>query len=389
MIPLLTMSYHFPLVSVIIPVYNAEDFICQTLDSVLSQTYNNIEVLVIDDGSQDRSAEIVKAVALRDPRVILLQQSNAGVAAARNLAIQKSSGEYIAPIDADDIWYPQKLEKQVQCMLQTEPTVGLVYAWSVDIDEKGLVTRKCQASNLEGEVYIPLVYANFLGNASSPLIRRTCLEQVGGYNCRLKEQNAQGCEDWDLYLRIAEYYQFRVVPEFLIGYRQVSGSMSRNHISMEKSFYLLMEDVQQRHPEIFHNIYQWSSSNFSYYLAQRSTIGGDHWNTILYLYKASRLDFLFFLHPGVHWRFIKSLLKLVAEPITSLIWQDHGSWLQFRKRFLFSYQVCSISELHRREIINSQRFLRKQYCSLVLQRWVQVAKKCQVSSQVANLKTYC
>jgi glycosyltransferase involved in cell wall biosynthesis len=96
-----------PLVSVIIPAYNAENFIAKTLESVLSQTYQNIEVLVVDDGSTDTTAEIVKSFVQKDSRVSLLQQSNAGVAAARNLAIEKSKGEYIAPIDADDIWYPQ------------------------------------------------------------------------------------------------------------------------------------------------------------------------------------------------------------------------------------------------------------------------------------------
>lgn len=111
-------KFKLPLVSVIIPAYNAEFFIEKTLNSVLSQTYKNIEVLVVDDGSQDRTAEIITSIAKIDSRVFLLQQSNAGVAAARNLAINKCRGEYIAPIDADDIWYPQNLEKQVQCMLQ-------------------------------------------------------------------------------------------------------------------------------------------------------------------------------------------------------------------------------------------------------------------------------
>ena len=120
------MNSNSPLVSVIVAAYNAETFIKQTLDSVLNQTYKNIEVLVVDDGSEDRTAEIVAAIVQNSQRVILLQQSNQGVASARNLAIQNSRGAYIAPIDADDIWYPQKLEKQMQCMLQAEPSVGLV-----------------------------------------------------------------------------------------------------------------------------------------------------------------------------------------------------------------------------------------------------------------------
>lgn len=110
-------SPNLPLVSVIIPAYNAESFIEETLKSVLAQTYPAIEVLVIDDGSQDRTPEIVAGMAERDPRVVLVKQSNAGVAAARNLGIDQSKGEFIAPIDADDIWYPENLEKQVQCML--------------------------------------------------------------------------------------------------------------------------------------------------------------------------------------------------------------------------------------------------------------------------------
>jgi glycosyltransferase involved in cell wall biosynthesis len=117
-----------PLVSVIIPAYNAEVFIERTLDSVLAQTYKNIEALVIDDGSTDKTHEIVELVAQLDPRVILLKQQNAGVAAVRNLGIEKSHGEYIAPIDADDIWYPQKLGKQVKCMLKGGSSVGLFYA---------------------------------------------------------------------------------------------------------------------------------------------------------------------------------------------------------------------------------------------------------------------
>ncbi|HEY9862115.1 MAG TPA: glycosyltransferase family A protein, partial [Candidatus Obscuribacterales bacterium] len=93
-----------PLVSVIIPAYNAERFIARTLESVLNQTYQNIEVLVVDDGSSDRTPEIVHHFAEIDARIILFHQSNAGVAAARNLAIQHAKGEFIAPLDADDIW---------------------------------------------------------------------------------------------------------------------------------------------------------------------------------------------------------------------------------------------------------------------------------------------
>ena len=365
-----------PLVSVVIPAYNAEMFLEKTLDSVLAQTYKNIEVLVVDDGSQDRTAEIVEGVAQRDNRVILLRQSNAGVAAARNLAIEKSSGEYIAPIDADDIWYPQKLEKQVQCMLQAEPSVWLVYAWSVDIDEEGLLTGGFSAPTLDGEVYTALVYRNFLGNASVPLIRRTCLDRVGYYNCQLKENNAQGCEDGDIYLRIAERYQFRVVPEFLIGYRKTNSSMSCNYTAMAKSHLLVLADVQQRHPEIPVTIYQWSISNFYMYLAYESRRSGNHWSTLFWLYKALLVDPLNILRFQLYRMLITSLLKLIAQPVTSLVLSDQRSWFQFNQRSSSNERVITISDINR-EISKPQPLRWKPYDRVLLQRWNRVMQSCR------------
>src|SRR5947209_4924853 len=125
------------LVSVIVPAYNAENFIGETLNSVLAQTYENIEVIVVDDGSRDLTAAIVKNAARRDRRVKLLRQQNLGVAMARNLAIARSSGEYIAPLDADDIWYPSKIEKQVRSLETGGRKAGASYCWCVSINENG------------------------------------------------------------------------------------------------------------------------------------------------------------------------------------------------------------------------------------------------------------
>ena len=263
---------NLPLVSVIIPAYNAEMFIAQTLESVLAQTYVNIEVLVVDDGSSDRTLEIIKSFALRDSRLILLQQVNSGVAAARNLAIAKSKGEYIAPIDADDLWSPHKIARQVKCILNAEESCGLVYTWSVKIDEFGFIISEDRTNVLEGYVYPALAYCNFIGNASVPLIKRKCLDRVGLYNTQLKLQGAQGCEDWDLYCRIAEHYQYQVVPEYLMGYRSTSQSMSCNFDSMLKSYFLVVRDIMKRHPEIPQKIFKWSEAQFYMHFARQSIV---------------------------------------------------------------------------------------------------------------------
>lgn len=335
----------FPLISVIIPAYNAEKFIAKTLLSVLSQTYQNIEILVINDGSTDTTAEIVTSFAQKDSRVILLQQSNAGVAAARNLAIQKSRGEYIAPIDADDIWYPQNLEKQVESLIKSEPSVGVVYSWSLDINEKDLLTGGFYNSTIEGQVYKALVYKYFIGNASSSLIRRICFEKVGGYNCQLKAQNAQGCEDWELHLRIAEHYQFKVVPEFLVGYRQITSSMSCNFAAMAKCHSLIMTDIRQLHPEIPASIYHWSSSNFYIYLAVKSNRSNNHKSTLFWLIRAFKEDFFMaIMRHNLYLLSIESILKILVLPPTQ-------SGLEFKQR-LESTEGTTIAIINQRTKIH-------------------------------------
>jgi len=111
---------------------------------------------MVDDGSQARTGAIVAAVAQRDPRVRLLHSANRGVAAVRNLAIANARREYLAPLDADDIWYPHKRRKQVECLSGAGPAVELVYTWSVPIDEQGSLTGGCIASSVEGNAYLRL-----------------------------------------------------------------------------------------------------------------------------------------------------------------------------------------------------------------------------------------
>ncbi|MFM7602157.1 MAG: glycosyltransferase [Pseudanabaena sp.] len=286
----ININNKLPLVSVIIPAYNAEKFIAETLESVLSQIYQHIEVVVVDDGSKDETSTIVRQFAARDDRVRLIQQANAGVAAARNCAIQNSQGDFIAPLDADDIWYPLKLDKQVQCLMNSDSNVGLVYCWLAHIDEVGSFTGGSSAGNRQGKVLIDLVYRNFIGNGSVPLIRRSCIEQINGYDKSLRDRDAQGCEDWDITLRVAEYYEFRVVPEILVGYRQTFGSMSSLGKVMEKSYHLTVEYIQKNHPEIPPMIYQWSEAEFYYYLAQGARQNGNQWRALGCIGKAIRLD---------------------------------------------------------------------------------------------------
>jgi glycosyltransferase involved in cell wall biosynthesis len=237
------------LVSVVIPVFNGERFIGRTLDSVLSQTYQPVEVVVVDDGSTDQTPHIVEAAAARDDRIRSVRIQNSGVGAARNCGIRQARGELIAPLDADDLWHPQKLALQVEVMRNSSAKVGLVYCWSLDIDENDRIIppirKKCMT---EGYVVEELASKNnFLENGSVPLIRRSCLDAVGGYDsCR----TYTGSEDWKLYFALAEICEFAVVPSHLVGYRRLSAGMSRNVAAMERSIKHVEKWILERSPDL-------------------------------------------------------------------------------------------------------------------------------------------
>lgn len=212
-----------PKVSVIIPAYNAMAYLPETIATVLEQTYTDFEVLVINDGSTDNIKEWISQI--EDSRVKLVSQINSGLAAARNRGIQESVGEYLAFLDADDLWEITKLEKQVK-VLDTHSQVGLVYTWVTYVDRQGKSTGRTVNYQFEGNVWSELVQRNLIECGSVALVRRSCLEQVGLFDEQLSSLNVG--EDWDMWLRIAAHYDFKVVKEPLVYYRQLPGSSSKN-----------------------------------------------------------------------------------------------------------------------------------------------------------------
>ncbi len=264
-----------PLVSVILPVYNGGRFISSCLTSVLSQSWRHLEVIVVDDGSTDNTSSIVNTFAELDSRVRLLQQPNGGVAKARNRAIGEATGEFIAPIDADDLWAPDKIKKQVMRMTETGDQTGLVYSWWVWLDESASIIDRSPLWRLEGDVFTKLLEINFVGSASVPLFRRTCVQEVGGYDETLLTRHAQGCEDWDLAIRIAERHRVAVVAEVLLGYRRLPGSMSSATDTMWRSHLLVTERLKRVRPDLKPGLFRTSSAHFAMYLAGLSFWSGN------------------------------------------------------------------------------------------------------------------
>jgi glycosyltransferase involved in cell wall biosynthesis len=303
------------LVSVIVPAFNAAAHLRQTLSSVLAQTYREFEVIVVDDGSSDSTAKIVEEFVARDPRFRLIRQGNAGVGAARNTAIKRARGKYIAPLDADDLWFPKKLETQVACMKQSGIDTGLVYCSSSLIDEQGKLLHVGDTNTLEGRLRHAMVLKNLLGNASVPLFRTFALEKVGLYLTRAEEQGGQGCEDWDLALRVAENFDIRVVPEHLVEYRQCASAMSVNVGSMDASFAMVMRRARQRNRDLPPAAFRWSAGYFYQYIAERCYESRHNPICVRYLARAVNANPVLLLNPSIYKTGAKSLLSLMPGAI--------------------------------------------------------------------------
>lgn len=245
------MSNARSLVSVIIPAYNASRWIERTLASVCAQTYTRLEIIVVDDGSTDDTAQRVERAALDDARIRLCRQANAGPAAARNHAIAKSNGAYIAPIDADDLWAQDNVALQVEA-LEANPAATFSFARSLWLDEHDVVVAPPHKDPPPPCTYANLLTDNFIGNGSACLMRRAHVDAVGGYDQRF----TAGGEDWLLTLRLAARGPFVCVPHVLIGYRQSPFTFSAAGVKgMCRSLLAVIDEMQRSGPSLPAHIY--------------------------------------------------------------------------------------------------------------------------------------
>lgn len=237
------------LVSVVVPAYNGAATIDETLASVRAQSHARLEVIVVDDGSRDRTADCVLSHAAVDPRISLLRQANAGVAAARNSGWQSAAADVVAFVDADDLWAPGKIARQLAAIEAAGPCAGLAYTWYARIDQESRVIGTGHRPQAKGRVLDDIFRGNFIGNGSAALIRRSVLEEVGGFDPGLRARGAQGCEDFSIYFRIAEHHEFALVPQALTGYRTLPGNMSSDMLQMLRSWKIVAGEMAARHPE--------------------------------------------------------------------------------------------------------------------------------------------
>jgi glycosyltransferase involved in cell wall biosynthesis len=229
-------------VSVIIPAYEVATFIKNAVESVLSQTWSELEVVVVDDGSTDGTLQILRSMA--DPRLTILSQTNKGSAAARNAGLQVARGNFVAFLDGDDVWSCTKLEEQVETF-RRNPDIDLVFTLSRIIDERGRDTGR-RSVPVAGHVSLrQLMVENIINNGSAVMLRRSALEAVGLFDVDLPS-----CVDYDLWLRIGVLRPNNIycISRPLTHYRIRDGQITKNWRRMEAGWSRVIEKLELSAP---------------------------------------------------------------------------------------------------------------------------------------------
>ena len=213
------------MVSAIITTYQREpEMVLRALDSILAQTYRDMEVIVVDDSPADYAerADVCAAVEERirestDIRIrYYAHPENKGACAARNTGLEMAEGDYVAYLDDDDEWLPEKIEKQMQVIIQSN--AGLVYCGNICVNEETGTRETVEKEYFRGMVFTRLLFSNFIASTSYPLIRTSCLKDVGGFDPLM-----QAAQDYDVWLKLAERYEVDFVPEPLVLYHEHKG----------------------------------------------------------------------------------------------------------------------------------------------------------------------
>ena len=234
-------------IDVVIPAFNAKAYLTETLQSVAQQGEVLAQIIVVNDGSTDHTAACVHQFAAAHPQmnIVLVEQANLGLSAARNTGIRKSTAPYIAFLDADDLWQAHKLDTQLQLFLSSIDTkLGVVYTGYSLISESSAplsANTRLVAPKVRGDVYQALLRGNFIsGSGSSVLIKREVLDAVGGFDEKL-----HASEDWDMWLRIARRFHFDFVDKPLVAIRVHAKNMQKDRLRMLSAELMMLNKLTQ------------------------------------------------------------------------------------------------------------------------------------------------
>jgi len=227
---------HTPLVSILIPCYNHENYITECIESMMKQTYQNIELIVLDDGSTDNSPKLLEELSNRY-NFYYARHENIGVSATLNKAIILSKGKYICICASDDKYHTTKIAKQIQFFIEN-PKYDMCYTNLYLFNDNGKVEKAKDRKNSSGHIFEDLIMDRFSISAPSVMIKSPVYEVVGGFDESLK------VEDFDMWLRIADKYQIGYLDDYLVYYRIHDSNSHKNIELLETSKYIVLNKWQ-------------------------------------------------------------------------------------------------------------------------------------------------
>jgi glycosyltransferase involved in cell wall biosynthesis len=254
--------YKTVVITCVMAAHNAASTIEASVESVLRQSFRDIELIVVDDGSTDETVKIIAGID--DERIVVLRQPRRGPSAARNYAIALSRGEYVAPIDADDIWLPRKLELQLEA-IERSAGAAVAYGWTDFVDERLRPSHPDTRATFEGNVHEALLRQNFIACGSNTLMRLSAVEELGCF-----DETLHAAEDWELHTRLAARYPFVVVPEVVVLYRHSPLSITSHFLLMERHFLAACRKIFDAAPGHLRSLEVQQKSSFYRYLTMRA-----------------------------------------------------------------------------------------------------------------------
>ncbi|MFL6695205.1 MAG: glycosyltransferase [Ramlibacter sp.] len=275
------------LVSVIIPCYNVRDFVEDAVSSALDQTYANLDVVVVDDGSTDDSADLLRRLASRrdDQRLRIISQKNRGLAGARNTGLRHAWGELIAFLDADDLWSADKVARHVSLMAADE-TIGLSFSDSAYLNENGSPTGALLASRKFEPTLHDMLRRNHFGNGSSVVARRQCFALAGCFN-----EDLRSCEDYEMWCRIlwATSYKAVRIPGPLTYYRLRHASLSFNALGFVEQADRAIHVLEELMPFVPRRVFRMGHAEHYRIAAWKALLAGNDEQAWRLLWRALQL----------------------------------------------------------------------------------------------------